>query len=157
MNEEIRGLHQAGIQTVVSLLEPQEVRELELTEQAAACRDEHIEFRSFPIPDRGTPQSLQQAAVLFNDLNAQLLQGRAIAVHCRAGIGRTGLVAGCLLHLLGVPFKEVFHMLSRSRGVSMPDTAQQADWVERFARSNRVEVSGGRPSDGLDAFWRVTR
>jgi protein-tyrosine phosphatase len=69
---------------------------------------------------------------LLGQLHSELVQGKVVAIHCRAGIGRTGLVAGCLLHMLGIPGKEVFHMLSRSRGVAVPDTAAQVEWVERF-------------------------
>ncbi|MBL0726080.1 protein-tyrosine phosphatase family protein [Piscinibacter sp. HJYY11] len=77
---------------------------------------------------------MQQNADALRD---QLQHGRAVAIHCRAGIGRTGVVAGSLLHLLGIPCKDIFHRLSRSRGVSMPATSSQADWVEQFWKVRR--------------------
>jgi protein-tyrosine phosphatase len=149
LQDEASGWSKAGVQTVVSLLEPHEVRELELTAQADRCREQGIEFRSFPIVDRGVPRSAPQAAALFAELHAQLLQGRAVAVHCRAGIGRTGLVAGCLLHLLGVPYADIFHVLSRSRGVAMPDTAAQVEWVERYVRATKSAAQMAHPPRSL--------
>jgi len=44
------------IDTVVNLLEPDEVKELELEDEAAICRECGIELISFPIPDRGVPR-----------------------------------------------------------------------------------------------------
>ena len=126
----------ARVDVVVSLLEPSEVRELELREQAGLCAEHGVDFRSFPIPDRGTPGSSRELLVLIEELQGHLRAGKAVAIHCRAGIGRTGLVAGCLAHRLGVPLEEVFHVLSRSRGLAMPDTAAQVEWVEKHARAS---------------------
>lgn len=133
LREEVAAWRAAGINTVVSLLEAHEVRELELIAESALCSEHGIEFRSFPITDRGTPGSTKAVSALLAELHAQLLASKAVAIHCRAGIGRTGLVAGCLLHLLRVPSEDIFHLLSRSRGVSVPDTSAQAAWVERYS------------------------
>ena len=135
LSEEVKAWSDAKINWVVSLLEPHEVRELELGAEPSLCAAHGIEFRSFPIADRGTPSSTRELASLLAQLRSELVQGRAVAVHCRAGIGRTGLVAGCLLHLLGVPGTEIFHVLSRSRGVAVPDTPAQVKWVERFVHA----------------------
>ncbi|HEX7863314.1 MAG TPA: tyrosine-protein phosphatase [Variovorax sp.] len=132
LREEVAAWQRASVDVVVSLLEAHEIRELELQEEAVLCAEYGIAFRHFPIPDRGTPQSQREAVALISELNAGLVGGKAIAIHCRAGIGRTGLIAGSLLHTLGVPGKDIFHLLSRSRGVAMPDTSAQAEWVERY-------------------------
>jgi protein-tyrosine phosphatase len=125
----------AGLDTVVCLLEAHEARFLEVADEAELCARHGIEYIGFPIADRGVPTSHGGLVDLVTGLHTRLRCGQAIAIHCRAGIGRTGLVAGCLLHLLGVPHEEVFHRLSRARGFAMPDTAEQAAWVERFART----------------------
>jgi protein-tyrosine phosphatase len=133
LREEIAAWQRASLDVVVSLLESHEVRELELREEPSLCAEHGIAFRHFPIPDRGTPQSYREASALIAELAAELASGRSVAIHCRAGIGRTGLIAGCLLHGLGIPEKEIFRLLTRSRGVAMPDTAEQADWVRKYA------------------------
>jgi protein tyrosine/serine phosphatase len=66
-----------------------------------------------------------------------------VAIHCRAGIGRTGLVAGCLLHLLQVPYEDIFHLLSRSRGLAVPDTAAQVEWVAKYAHTRPEATAMG--------------
>jgi protein-tyrosine phosphatase len=135
--DEITLWRRAGIDAVVSLLEASEVRELDLREEGALCEARRIAFTSFPIPDRGLPARRGECVALLNGLHEQIVQGRRVAVHCRAGIGRSGLIAGGLLHLLGIKTGEIFPMLSRARGVAVPDTVEQAAWVETFATRSK--------------------
>jgi protein-tyrosine phosphatase len=131
--QEVAGWHAAGVSTVVSLLEPFEVQELELELESSACDALGIRFLSLPIPDHSIPASASELSALVARLVSQLRSGAAVAVHCRAGIGRTGLVAGCVLHQLGVPFEGIFAALGRARGVRVPDTPEQVEWVRRYA------------------------
>lgn len=116
------------------MLESAEIRELELKSQSRLCKESGLEFVEFPIRDRGVPESVREVSVLVARLHGYLIAGKGVAIHCRAGIGRTGLVAGCLVHRLGVPLKEIFSLLSRSRGVIVPDTEAQIHWLEKYAR-----------------------
>lgn len=141
--DEVESWKREAVDTVVSLLERQEAFELELRDEASLCAQHAIEFLHHPIVDRGLPASQAAFASLVDAVHARLVEGRAVVIHCRAGIGRTGLLAGCVLHVMGVPGGDVFHLLSRSRGIAMPDTAAQAAWVEAFARRRRAgDVSG---------------
>jgi len=133
LHEEVAAWRKASVGLVVSLLESHEVRELDLKAEPALSAKQGIEFRHFPIPDRGVPQSTRETSILVAELHAGLVQGKAVVIHCRAGIGRTGLVAGCILYKLGIPRTEIFHFLSRSRGLAMPDTSAQVEWVEKFS------------------------
>ena len=108
LEDEISGWARADVGAVVSLLESHEVRELGLTSESKLCAERNIEFLSFPIPDRGTPHSKRDVAELVDGLVARLQNGTAVTIHCRAGIGRTGLVAGCILSRLGMPFSDIF-------------------------------------------------
>jgi hypothetical protein len=38
--------------------------------------------------------------------------------------------------MLGVPYKDIFHVLSRSRGLAVPDTSTQVEWVERYTHAS---------------------
>lgn len=137
--DEIRGWRQHGIDTVVSLLESHEVRELALQDEASLCKAQGIDFLSFPTLDRGTPSSISATAALVTKLVEQLHAGRAVAVHCRAGIGRSSLICACILHALGVASADIFPLLSRARGLAVPDTTSQIDWLSKFQRHCKAQ------------------
>lgn len=131
--EEIAGWQRARVNTVVSLLEPHEVRELQLEDEPLFCAYYGIDFLTLPTPDAGTPHSLPAALALVDELVARLRRDEGVAIHCRAGIGRSGLLSACVLLRLGVPLAEVFPILSRARRLPIPDTPAQVEWVARFA------------------------
>lgn len=133
LEDEVAAWRAAQIDTVVSLLEPHEVRELDLRAEASLCEAAGIRYASCPIPDRGTPTSLQAVVRLTEDLASRVRDGRAVAIHCRAGIGRAGLITGCVMLQLGVPFDNIFAALSRARGVAVPDTPEQAAWLRQLS------------------------
>jgi predicted protein tyrosine phosphatase len=135
LEDEIASWHRTDIRTVVSLLEPYEVDELGLKDEARLCASNGIEFVSFPIPDRGVPTSYGALNQLVLPLVPKVKGGQMVAVHCRAGIGRSAVVAAGILLRTGIPFSQVFPALSRARGVAVPDTDAQAEWVQAYARS----------------------
>ena len=132
LQDEIDGWQTLGIDTVVSLLEPAEVCELQLGEEEGCCKDRGIEFVSFPIRDRDVPKSISATVELVTELATKVRDGSSIAIHCRAGIGRSALVAACVMSELGVNPADTFAMISRSRGVAVPDTAEQEEWLAAF-------------------------
>jgi len=62
-----------------------------------------------------------------------LSEGKNVVVHCRQGIGRSGLVAACLLVRKGVSPGAAVEMASAARGISVPETAEQRDWIDNYA------------------------
>ena len=132
LDYEMSGWRNAGVDLVVSLLEPSEVRELELSDEEASCNRNNISFRSFSMPDRGVPENRKNFNSLITSLADEVESGKSVLIHCRAGIGRTGLVACCLLQSVGVKADEAFSLLTVARGVSVPDTLEQRKYAESF-------------------------
>jgi len=132
LEDEVDNWHKAGVDCVVSLLEPVEVRELGLTEEANLCRSRHMTFTTFPIPDRQTPSSTSETRILVEALHDLIASGKAVAIHCRAGIGRSGLIAASILKRFGLEVESAFALIADARGIAVPDTAEQRDWVHRF-------------------------
>jgi protein-tyrosine phosphatase len=130
--DEVGGWKAEGIHTVVSLLEPGEVAALGLREVPSLCRAAGLEFVSFPIPDRGVPESMRQTDRLVREICAALRAGRGVGVHCRAGIGRSALIAACVLVRGGYAVDDAFATIARARGVAVPDTETQRAWVGAF-------------------------
>jgi predicted protein tyrosine phosphatase len=132
LEDEIASWKDAGIDTVISLLESAEIAELGLGQEAALCAAQGIELVTFPIPDRGVPASRGDTIDLVTVACARLAAGKAVAVHCRAGIGRSALVAACALTRCGYDAPDAFMMIAASRGVAVPDTDAQRNWVIAF-------------------------
>jgi protein-tyrosine phosphatase len=130
--DEIEAWRADGVGTSVSLLETDEVDDLELAEEAGLCRSADIEFVSFPIPDRGIPPSMNEARSLAEKLCGVGEKGNAVAIHCRAGIGRSSIVAGAALILAGFSAAEAIEAIRRARGLSVPDTDEQLQWLNAF-------------------------
>lgn len=124
----------SGVDLVVSLLEKEEVIELGLEREAEFCRVRGIKFVSFPIPDRGVPD-LRQALDLAHSIADGIAGGRSIAIHCRAGIGRSSVIAACAMICSGIEAGEALTLIREARGVMVPDTDEQRDWVMAFRQS----------------------
>jgi protein-tyrosine phosphatase len=133
LKDEIAHWKRAGINSVLSLLTPEEVRDLDLREEAAEIKSLGLEYSSFPIPDRQVPQSEAKLGEELERVNKTLWAGRNVLVHCRQGVGRTGLVAACLLIKNGMSPGSAVDVVSAARGVAIPETTEQRDWIERYA------------------------
>jgi len=128
-----RAWRESGVDIVVSLLTDDEVAELGLTEEAKLCRALGLQFLAFPIVDRGVPSSRRATFEFSRKLDAALAQGKSVVIHCRQGVGRSGLLAACLLVLAGADPEAAFQRVSVARGVPAPETLEQSKWVMEFA------------------------
>jgi protein-tyrosine phosphatase len=90
--DDISLLKRAGVDVIVSALTAAENEELGLIEERKCCQSEGIVFLPFPIEDRSVPISFPEFNELINSVTTCLREGRAVAVHCRAGIGRSSMI-----------------------------------------------------------------
>lgn len=140
LEDEVRGWRKAGIDTVVSLLTAAEVGELELGDEERLCLANQLRFVAFPIEDRDVPASATDFADLVTDVAGALGTGSNVAVHCRQGIGRAGLVAVGLLIRGGMTPEQAMQHVGAARSRTVPETPEQQRWIEQFALS--LAVSG---------------
>ncbi len=134
LEDEIKSYKNFGVDVIVSLLERDEIIELELEKERNFCQEYEIEFLNFPIGDYQTPKSFEDTFNFVKKLNDFILSGKKVAIHCRQGIGRSSLIAACLLLLQSIDFTQVFELISEKRNRKIPDTQEQIDWVKQFAQ-----------------------
>jgi protein-tyrosine phosphatase len=132
LEDEIAAWKDAAVDTVLCLLEREEIDELGLRHEAELCRARGIEWLSFPIRDRGLPSSTGETLALATSLLARLRAGQVVAVHCRAGIGRSALIAACVMIVSGIDASDAFTRIAAARGTQVPDTEEQRDWAQSF-------------------------
>jgi protein-tyrosine phosphatase len=125
-------LRAQGVDTLVSLLPPEQVSMLFLTDEPEAADRAGLAFRSLPVPDFGVPDHDAFAGPL-RELSDELSAGRHVAVHCWGGVGRSSLVAAALLVLHGSTPEAAWHRISYARGVPVPETDAQRDWIADLA------------------------
>lgn len=133
LQDEIESWKVAGIHSVVSLLTPEEEKDLELRREGTETRAQGLNFISFPIPDRQIPRSETKVAEVLDKIDARLADGKNVLVHCRQGVGRTGLIAACLLVRKGLSPGAAVERVSVARGVPVPETPEQREWIDQYA------------------------
>jgi ADP-ribosylglycohydrolase len=134
--ERLARLLAAGVDCFIDLTPPGE------SAPYAAALPSTVEHVRKPLPDHGVPTEAAQMRDIIACLQGALQRGRVVYVHCRAGIGRTAMVAGCLLAERGLSGQEALAELNRlwqqnARAVQwpvVPETAEQSDYVARWTR-----------------------
>jgi protein-tyrosine phosphatase len=131
--DDIKFLQRAGVDVLVSALTQTENEELGLVEENRCCEESGMEFLSFPIEDRSVPSSSTEFNEMVGSLTDFLRKGKSVAVHCRAGIGRSSMIVASALIRNGLSVESAFRAIEESRGCPVPDTPEQKEWVERHS------------------------
>lgn len=145
LDDEARAWRGAGIDVVVSLLESDEAIQLGLTEERQAAERQALSFVSFPIPDRGVPASSEAAIEVIGRILTGLRAGNNVAVHCRQGIGRSGLIAAAVLVSSGLQPEQAMEIVSSARGIPIPETLVQRRWIQGVPSRVPVTNESGLP------------
>jgi len=120
---------------------------IDLTEKGELPPYRHLlpvyaKYQDSPIADTCVPASVAQVLALLSDIRIAVEAKRCIYVHCREGIGRTGLVIGCFLADAAgdgkSAIKELNQLWQQSERAkswpTIPQTAQQADYIRRWPK-----------------------
>jgi predicted protein tyrosine phosphatase len=154
LDGETRSWREAGVDVVVSLLEPDEEAELALSGESASSSAAGLEFRSFAIPDRGVPSSREAVAQLVEQIVAALQAGKSVALHCRQGVGRSAMIAAGALILDGQNAETAIDTIRQSRGLEVPETPAQRQWISDF--SSWLATRAAQPRHAADGAPRRT-
>jgi len=131
LDEDITYFASIKITKIVSLLEEYEAFSLGLSEERLICNQKGIEFIQFQIEDRGVPD-IKIFRALVTQLSLDLKNGENIAIHCRAGVGRAGLLSSCILKNCDIDVKRAIEEVSSARRITIPDTKEQYKYILDF-------------------------
>lgn len=114
-----------GATAVLTLMEDHELRRYRVEGLGKAVQGLAMEWYQTPIQDGGTPE--EEFDDLWPSAGTKLRQhlksGHRVLVHCRAGLGRTGMVAARLLVEMGVPSSQAILRVRQVR----PGTIENSD------------------------------
>jgi atypical dual specificity phosphatase len=134
--EDLRWLRRNGIDVLISLTESPLPRQW--------LNDAGMLAVSVPVPDMSPPTERQLDHILSTIRKANAT-GMGVAVHCAAGLGRTGTVLAAYFVAGGMSAREAIRKVRDLRPGSV-ETAEQERAIERFA-----DRGGGQVEAKADA------
>jgi Polymorphic toxin system, DSP-PTPase phosphatase len=126
-DDELPALHSLGIRAVVSLLN--------ISSDASVYDSAGFAFLCLPVADGGGP-TMEQAVEFVRFVTEQREADRPVAVHCEAGLGRTGTLLATYLIAQGVSAKGAIQQVRAAEKVAI-ETPRQIDFLERYAKEVR--------------------
>ena len=131
----LEALADGGAALLLGLTAHQEMAALGLPPAALAarCAALGMAWHHIPIPDMGVAEAAARRAwpALGPRLHRLLDEERAVAIHCRMGLGRTGTLAAIVLVERGLTPAEAIAAVRRARRGSI-ETAAQERWIARW-------------------------
>ena len=145
MAADLQVIHEWGATAIVSLLTAREARILEVGRLGDDAELLGIQAHRCPIFDQHAPdEEFEEAwAVAGPDVRDRLRCGQRVLIHCRAGRGRSGMIAARLLVELGTPADEAIHMLREARPGALLNP-QQVEHVLSIRRVADTEITRGK-------------
>jgi len=128
-----------AVRTIVCLTERAELHEKSYEYfQAVELGQVPCALMPFEIPDRGAPEDRDGFWLLARDIANRLRSGETILIHCAGGVGRTALLAICVLLALGQPADDARSVVSLAG--STVETAPQSSLIAWCAAKSGVPV-----------------
>lgn len=117
-----------GARLVLTLVEPVELRWLQVPHLGREVQGRGMRWRHLPIVDCSVPGADFEGRWLTDgaEIRALLRGGDDVVVHCKGGLGRAGMIAARLLVELGVPAEQAIRDVRRARPGAIETPAQLA-------------------------------
>ena len=121
--DELPELYAGGVRAVVSLLN--------IPSDSPVYESAGFAYLCIPLPDGGAP-TMAQASEFVRFVNEQLKERRPVAVHCQAGLGRTGTMLATYLIAQGNSAETAIRTVRAVEGSAI-ETPQQVQFLYEFA------------------------
>ena len=102
-------------------------------EKAAQAHD--MKIIRLPMVEGGCPKTLSEVRNAVLEVNKEICKGNNVLAHCRGGVGRAGLFAGCWLleNLLCRSVERTVFVLRERRSTKAIETYAQAEYLIRYS------------------------
>jgi len=150
---DLQALKVWGASIIVSLMEKFEFDMLGVPELEQEAQNAGIDWVHLPIKDVSAPggEFMSTWANLTKQLQRRLSRGHRVVIHCRGGLGRTGVVASLLLLDLGWSAQAALNAVRRARPGAI-ETWEQEQYVHTYLPYLcHASLLGGAIGDSLGA------
>ena len=133
LDADLSRIQEWGTGMVVSLIETHEFAALQVIDLPETVSQMGMSWRHLPIRDRCPPSSEFNLRwqTLAPEILTTLAAGKNVFLHCMGGLGRTGLVAACILIESGLDQKEAIKKVRKARPKTI-ETALQELYVLNY-------------------------
>jgi len=117
-----------GAKLVLTLVEPAELKALNVPDLGHEIKRRGIEWRHLPIADFSVPTTKfeEEWVTEGRAIRAMLRNGNDVLVHCKGGLGRAGMIAARLLAELGMEPEEAIRAVRHARKGAIETPSQLA-------------------------------
>jgi protein-tyrosine phosphatase len=129
-----------GATTWLNLMEESDMEEVSLTPSIFKNTIENlgIKYLHFPIIDGGVPTEADEKRwqeEISPFVLSELTEGKKVFVHCRGGLGRTGIIAARILIDAGVSndADKIMRIVRTARNRAIENTIQE-EWIRKFEK-----------------------
>lgn len=131
LDEDVRSLLAGGTTRFVSFVTEDELDWAGVPELLPAMRAAGLRAEAFAIPDQRTPTQ-REAEPLVASLAASLAAGESVVLACMGGLGRSGMIAACVLRALGLSADDAIARIREARGPRAIETTLQEAFVSEY-------------------------
>uniref|UniRef100_A0A8C9RHE6 Cyclin-dependent kinase inhibitor 3 n=1 Tax=Scleropages formosus TaxID=113540 RepID=A0A8C9RHE6_SCLFO len=131
--KDVDELKDQGVEDVFVFCTLGELQKYRVPRLLDVYRQQGLRVHHLPFPDGGTPE-LDQCSRILEELQFNLENNRKTVIHCYGGLGRSGLMAGCLLLQLSVSMTpdKAIEILRELRGGGAIQTVKQYNFLHEF-------------------------
>ncbi|KAM3871051.1 cyclin-dependent kinase inhibitor 3 [Diretmus argenteus] len=139
LQRDIAELQNQGVQEVFVFCTRGELHKYRVPSLLDAYLQQGFSVHHMPFPDGGTPE-LEQCCQILEELQFNLENNKRTVIHCYGGLGRSGLIAACLLLQLSVTMtaNNAIDILRELRGGGAIQTVKQYNFLHEFRERYRA-------------------
>jgi protein-tyrosine phosphatase len=137
--ERMRAFYKVDV--LVSVMESHEFDSLGIAGLRDQCAATGIEWLRYEVVDGSVPKDQKAFADFVSSIVDRLRAGKRVVIHCKGGLGRTGLTAACVIIAISdnqIGWEDAMNIVRSARPGTI-ENLEQERFLSRFAAASTSE------------------